>query len=92
MKPHPPQLASDAMNIIKNLNAPFTLQFTTYKHYTLIPRPSPAPVFDRLQNAKTEGLGMRLIAFIQTVLYFFLKFTSSTNTQTGVCYVKTKRG
>ena len=27
-------------------------------HYSLVPRPSPAPVFDRLQYAKTEPEGL----------------------------------
>ena len=38
---------------------------------SLVPRPSPAPVFDRLQYAKTEGegLGTRLVlpAFMSIV-------------------------
>ena len=36
----------------------FTLLHSTITIPSLVPRPSPAPVFDRLQYAKTEGEGL----------------------------------
>ena len=38
--------------------APYLATLNVLIQSSLVPRPSPAPVFDRLQYAKTEGEGL----------------------------------
>ena len=43
------------------MNYEYSYELASTRHTpepSLVPRPSPAPVFDRLQHAKTEGEGL----------------------------------
>ena len=49
-------IESDILHVSRVLTHTASINSAMYP--SLVPRPSPAPVFDRLQYAKTEGEGL----------------------------------